>query len=200
MYLCNKNQHTVHFYDSESLAVHPLTSLFNPLTGQITDSDGIYVLFINDTNIKLIRTYKGYIKLKMLAEIDLTKTIKKLQVGAAVPVRDVAQKTTFEIKHEAPVVAPVVEEVEEEEEVVEVPVPKATPKRKIKKTPVVEPVEEELEEEELEEELEEEELEEEEVAEPVVEKPVVKKVVKKAPPKKKSVKRTVKKSSKSKKK
>ena len=186
MYLCNKNQHTVHFYDSESLAVHPLTSLFNPLTGQITDSDGIYVLFINDTNIKLIRTYKGYIKLKMLAEIDLTKTIKKLQVGAAVPVRDVAQKTTFEIKHEAPVVAPVVEEVEEEEEVVEVPVPKATPKRKIKKTPVVEPVEEELEEE--------------EVAEPVVEKPVVKKVVKKAPPKKKSVKRTVKKSSKSKKK
>ena len=197
MYLCNKNQHTVHFFDSESLSVQPLTSLFNPLTGQITDSDGIYVLFIKDTDIKLIRKYKGYIKLKMLAEIDLTKTIKKLQVGAAVPVRDVAQKTTFEIKHEAPVVVPVVEEVEEEAgEVVEVPVPKATPKRKIKKTPVVvEPVEEELEEE-----LEEEELEEEEVAEPVVEKPVVKKVVKKSPPKKKSVKRTVKKSSKSKKK
>ena len=192
MYLCNKNQHTVHFFDSESLSVQPLTSLFNPLTGQITDSDGIYVLFIKDTDIKLIRKYKGYIKLKMLAEIDLTKTIKKLQVGAAVPVRDVAQKTTFEIKHEALVVAPVVEEVEEEEEVVEVPAPKATPKRKIKKTPVVvEPVEEELEEEELEEE---------EVAEPVVEKPVVKKVVKKSPPKKKSVKRTVKKSSKSKKK
>ena len=97
MYLCNQNNHAVNFHDKEHLTVQPLARLFDPSTGQVAGS-GTFILFIADDNAKLMRKFTMYVRMGMLSKFFPDKTVKNLPLNTSIPIYDIANQTTIEMR------------------------------------------------------------------------------------------------------